>query len=108
LSVSPWRIGAGGTFEDKSARPFHRGAASIYEGQAVSFDWQEFFKAQIEECRELERQAMNGEDRAFWRQAVARWEEQLRQAIRQDKEAQARKRIVRQDANANRALGADT
>jgi hypothetical protein len=53
----------------------------------VSFDWQQFFKTQIEECRELERQAVNREDRAFWRQAVARWEEQLRQAIRQDKEA---------------------
>jgi hypothetical protein len=73
----------------------------------VSFDWQEFFKAQIEECRELERQAVNGEDRAFWRQAVARWEEQLRQAIRQDKEAQARKRTHPQDANAKRTLSAD-
>jgi hypothetical protein len=82
-------------------------AASFYQGQAVSFDWQEFFKAQIEECRELERQAVNGEDRAFWRQAVARWEEQLRQAIRQDKEAQARKRTHPQDANAKRTLSAD-
>jgi hypothetical protein len=30
-------------------------AASFYQGQAVSFDWQEFFKAQIEECREPKR-----------------------------------------------------
>ena len=73
----------------------------------MSFDWQEFFKAQIEECRELERQAVNGEDQAFWRQAVARWEEQLRQAIRQDKEAQGRKRIIPQDANAKRTLSWD-
>jgi hypothetical protein len=46
---------------------------------AVAFDKQEFFKKQIEECRELERHAASTEDRAFWRQAVARWEEQLRQ-----------------------------
>jgi hypothetical protein len=46
------------------------------------FDKEEFFKKQIEECRELESQAVSGEDRAFWRQAVGRWEEQLRQAQR--------------------------
>jgi hypothetical protein len=73
----------------------------------VSFDWQEFFKAQIEECRELERQAVNGEDRAFWRQANARWAEQLRQAIRQNKDAQARKRIIRPGASAKRTLSTD-
>jgi hypothetical protein len=101
IRASRWGIGAGGIFEDpKSARPFHLGgeAASIYEGQAVSFDWQEFFKAQIEECRELERQASNGEDRAFWQQAVGRWEEQLRQA----QEAERRRRQLPQ-----RALRAD-
>jgi hypothetical protein len=43
----------------------------------VSFDKQDFFKKQIEECRELESQATNAEDRAFWRQAVERWEQQL-------------------------------
>jgi hypothetical protein len=47
---------------------------------AMSFDKEEFFKKQIEECRELESQAVSAEDRAFWRQAVGRWEEQLRQA----------------------------
>ncbi len=59
----------------------------------MSFDWQHFFETQIEECRELEKQAMNGEDRAFWRQAVARWQDQLRQGLRQDKQVQARKTI---------------
>jgi hypothetical protein len=44
------------------------------------FDWQEFFKKQIKECRELQRQAINAQDRTFWRQAAERWEEQLRQA----------------------------
>jgi len=46
----------------------------------VSFDKQEFFKKQIEECRELEQQSLNAEDRAFWRQAAERWEQQLWQA----------------------------
>jgi hypothetical protein len=41
---------------------------------------EEFFKKQMEECRELERQAVTTEDRAFWRQAADRWQEQLRQA----------------------------
>jgi hypothetical protein len=53
-----------------------------YRGEAVPFDKEEFFKKQIEECRELESQAVSAEDRAFWRQAVGRWEEQLRQAQR--------------------------
>jgi len=44
----------------------------------VPFDWQEFFRKQIEECRELERRAVNSEDRAFWQQTTKRWEEQLR------------------------------
>jgi hypothetical protein len=57
-------------------------AASFYRGEAVPFDKEEFFKKQIEECRELESQAVSAEDRAFWRQAVGRWEEQLRQAQR--------------------------
>jgi hypothetical protein len=48
----------------------------------VPFDKEEFFKKQIEECRELESQAVSTEDRVFWRQAVGRWEEQLRQAQR--------------------------
>jgi hypothetical protein len=48
----------------------------------VPFDKEEFFKKQIEECRELEGQAVSTEDRVFWRQAVGRWEEQLRQAQR--------------------------
>jgi len=47
---------------------------------AVSFDMEGFFKKQVEECRELERQAFTAEDRAFWRQAADRWQEQLRQA----------------------------
>jgi hypothetical protein len=57
-------------------------AASFYRGEAAPFDKEEFFKKQIEECRELESQAVSAEDRAFWRQAVGRWEEQLRQAQR--------------------------
>jgi hypothetical protein len=57
-------------------------AASFYRGEAVPFDKEEFFKKQIEECRELESQAVSADDRAFWRQAVGRWEEQLRQAQR--------------------------
>jgi hypothetical protein len=46
----------------------------------MPFDWQEFFRRQIEECRELERHAVNAEDRAFWHQTTKRWEEQLRLA----------------------------
>jgi hypothetical protein len=46
----------------------------------VSFDLKEFFKKQAEECRELERQAVDPEDQAFWRQAAERWQEQLSQA----------------------------
>jgi hypothetical protein len=41
---------------------------------------EEFFKKQVEECCELEGQAVTAEDRAFWRQAANRWQEQLRQA----------------------------
>jgi hypothetical protein len=67
---------------------------------AVSFGWEDFFKKQIEECRELERQAVNGEDRAFWRQVVGRWEEQLRQA----QEVQTPRQ---QHTNTRRALSAD-
>jgi hypothetical protein len=52
----------------------------------VGFDWQEFFKKQIEECRELERQAVNADDRVFWQKTTQRWEEQLRLV-----EAQTRK-----------------
>jgi hypothetical protein len=37
------------------------------------------FQRQIEECRELARQAVNAEDRAFWLQAAERWEGLLRQ-----------------------------
>jgi hypothetical protein len=46
-------------------------------GSVVSFDKQEFFKKQIEECRELESQAPNVEDREFWWQAAERREQQL-------------------------------
>jgi len=46
----------------------------------MSFGIEEFFKKQLEECRELEKQAVDAEDRAFWRQAAERWQEQLRQA----------------------------
>jgi hypothetical protein len=52
----------------------------------MQFDWQEFFRKQIEECRELEEHAVNAEDRAFWQQTTTRWEEQLRLA-----EAQTRR-----------------
>jgi hypothetical protein len=59
----------------------------------VSFDKQEFFKKQIQECRELERQAVDPGNRAFWRQAAARWEEQLRQAETQARKKAAARRV---------------
>ena len=31
----------------------------------MSFDKEEFFKKQVEECRELEQQSLNAEDRAY-------------------------------------------
>jgi hypothetical protein len=75
------------------------GAASFYQVGAVPFDKEEFFKKQIEECRELERQAANADDRAFWRQAVGRWEEQLRQAQEAERRRrQLPQRILRADA----------
>jgi hypothetical protein len=65
----------------------------------VSFDKEVFFKKQIEECRELERQAVNADDRAFWRQAVGRWEEQLRQAQEAERRRrQLPQRVLRADA----------
>lgn len=66
----------------------------------MSFDKEAFFKKQIEDCRELERQAVSPEDRAFWLQAAGRWEEQLRQA----QEAQTRRKL---HANTKRVLSAD-
>jgi len=63
----------------------------------MSFDWEEFFKKQIEECRELGKQAVNTEDRAFWQQAAGRWEEQHRRA----QQAQQRNR---QHAHRRKAL----
>jgi hypothetical protein len=64
--------------------------ASFFRGlQAVPFDKGQFFKKQVEDCRELERQAVNAQDRAFWRQAADRWEEQLRQAQAQTHQRQA-------------------
>jgi hypothetical protein len=50
------------------------------QAHAMPFDRQEFFRKQIEECRELERHAVTAEDRAFWQQTTKRWEEQLRLA----------------------------
>jgi hypothetical protein len=55
----------------------------------MAFDKEEFFKKQLEECRELEQQSLNAEDRAFWRLAGERWQEQLRQA-----QSQARKKAT--------------
>jgi len=46
----------------------------------MSFDWEEFFKKQIEENGEHRKLADNTEDRAFWQQAAERWEEQHRRA----------------------------
>jgi hypothetical protein len=64
--------------------------ASFFRGlEAVSFDKEQFFKKQVEDCRELERQAVNAQDRAFWRQSADRWEEQLRQAQAQTRQRQA-------------------
>jgi predicted CoA-binding protein len=37
-----------------------------------------FFQRQAEECRELARNAVNEDYRAFWQQTAERWEEQLR------------------------------
>jgi hypothetical protein len=65
----------------------------------VLFDKEGFFKKQIEECRELERQASNAEDRAFWQQAVGRWEKQLRQAQEAERRRrQLPQRVLRADA----------
>jgi len=55
----------------------------------VSFDKEEFFKKQVEDCRELERQTVNADDRAFWRQVADRWQEQLRQAQAQTQKRQS-------------------
>jgi len=87
LIVLPWGIGElAGQLEISTCVPeavsLGDEAASFYQGEAMPFDKEEFFKKQIEECRELESQAVSAEDRAFWRQAVGRWEEQLRQAQR--------------------------
>jgi hypothetical protein len=76
----------------KSARASLEEDGLFVRYTGMSFDIEEFFKKQIEECRELESQAVSAEDRAFWRQAVGRWEEQLRQA---------------KDANTKRALRTD-
>jgi hypothetical protein len=83
----------------KTARLSHGvGTASFYRGCTVPFDWQAFFKQQIEECRELENQAVNAEDRAFWRQAGARWEEQFRQAREAETRMAKAKRVQNADA----------
>ena len=68
----------------------------------MPFDKEEFFKKQIEECREFERQALSAKDRAFWQQAAGRWKEQLRQA----QEASNAREAV-EDTNTTRALSAD-
>jgi hypothetical protein len=66
---------------------------------AMSFDKEEFFKKQIEECRELESQAVSAEDRAFWQQAAGRWKEQLRQAQEAERRRrQLPQRVLRADA----------
>ena len=68
----------------------------------MPFDKEDFFKKQIEDCREFERQALSAKDRAFWQQAAGRWKEQLRQA----QEAQTRGE-PQQDANTTGAPSAD-
>ena len=45
-------------------------------------DREEFFKKQTEECRDLARNAVNADDRAFWELAAKRWNEQLLAAKR--------------------------
>jgi hypothetical protein len=65
-------------------------------------DKEEFFKKQIEECRELERLALSAKDRAFWQQAAGRWKEQLRQA-----QETSNAREAAEDTNTTRALSAD-
>lgn len=75
-------------------------ASLLSRARAVSFDKEEFFKKRVEDCRELERTAVNAEDRAFWRQAADRWQEQLRQADAQTRNRQAypqRKQVLRDD-----------
>ena len=68
----------------------------------MPFDLQDFFRKQIEECRELEGHAVSAEDRAFWQQTIKRWEEQLRHA-----EGQLRKRRPQRE-HTRRALGEDS
>jgi hypothetical protein len=69
----------------------------------MSFDKEEFFKKQVEECRELERQAIKAEDQTFWRQTADRWEEQLRQAQTQsrDRRRYPQRRRAFNDENAD-------
>jgi glyoxylase-like metal-dependent hydrolase (beta-lactamase superfamily II) len=73
--VAPARVRHGG---DRPAGD-HRHAPAL--SRIRSSRAPRLFKKQVEECRELERQApVAAEDRAFWRQAADRWQEQLRQA----------------------------
>ncbi len=67
------------------------------------FDTEAFFKKKVEECRELEIQAVTAEDRAFWRQAASRWEEQLRQALAQTRKKASAKRAEKASFRYTRA-----
>jgi hypothetical protein len=57
-------------------------------------DREEFFKKQTEECRDLARNAVNGDDREFWGQAAKRWNEQLRAAKRANRLKRQTKRVA--------------
>lgn len=57
-------------------------------------DREEFFKKQTEECRDLARNAVNGDDREFWEQAAKRWNEQLRAAKRANRLKRQTKRVA--------------
>jgi hypothetical protein len=66
-------------------------------------DKEEFFKKQSEECRELARNAVNADDRAFWEKAAKRWNEQLRTAKRGNRQKRQTRRIASSSASEAKA-----
>jgi len=69
-------------------------------------DREEFFKKQTEECRDLARNAVNADDRAFWELAAKRWNEQLLAAKRANRPKRQTRRVAgngTREAKARRA-----
>src|SRR5215831_4677212 len=57
-------------------------------------DREEFFKKQTEECRDLARNAVNADDRAFWELAAKRWNEQLLAVKRANRPKRQTRRVA--------------